>query len=192
VTTGELIIVRHAEASGAEEDDPGLSERGRAQARALGARLAHGPVAGVLHGPRRRAAETAALLAEALPGVPLAASPLLEDRTPVPSPGRRDEYAERYRAWLDAVPPDERDPDGQLLTAALRELSRQAQDRAGEGALVVVTHAFVVGWFVREVLGGPAAQWLRLVPANAGLSVVRWREDATAVLHSFNDTGHLT
>jgi probable phosphoglycerate mutase len=54
-----------------------------------------------------------------------------------------------------------------------------------------VRYAFVVGWFVREVLGGPVAQWLRLVPANAGLTVVRCHEDAPATLHSFNDAGHL-
>jgi probable phosphoglycerate mutase len=187
--TGELCIVRHAEASGHEDDDPGLSERGRAQAAALGARLARGPVAQVLHGPRRRAAETAADLADFLPGISVTGSALLDDRTAVPSPGRRADYPERYQLWLDAVPPDERDEDGEQMSAAFHELGERA--RAGDGALVLVTHAFVVGWFVREVLDGPAAQWLRLVPSNAGLTVVRWRADGTAVLAGFNDTGHL-
>ena len=109
----------------------------------------------------------------------------------MPSPARRAEYPERYQAWLGAVPPDERDQDGVLLSAAFRQLNQQAIEGNGDGALVVVTHAFVVGWFVREVLGGPVAQWLRLVPANAGLTVVRCHEDAPATLHSFNDTGHL-
>jgi probable phosphoglycerate mutase len=107
----------------------------------------------------------------------------------VASPERRDDYPARYRAWFDAVPPDERDVDGEQMTAAFRELGTRA--RHGDGALVLVTHAFVVGWFVREVLGGPVDQWLRLVPSNAGLTVVRWRDDGTAVLHAFNDTGHL-
>jgi serine/threonine-protein phosphatase PGAM5 len=190
--TGELYIVRHAEATDADGDDPGFSERGRAQARALGARLARGPVAGVLHGPSRRTAETAAVLAEELSGIPLASSPLLGDRAVVPSPERRPEYPERYHAWLDAVPLDERDADGALLTAAFQQLGRQAREQIGDDALVLVTRAFVVAWFVREVLGGPAAQWLRLTPENAGLTVVGWRRDATAVLLSFNDTGHLT
>jgi len=189
--TGDLYVIRHAEAAGEEDDDPGLSERGRAQARALGARLAQGQVTAVLHGPRRRAAETAAVLSEALPGVPLAASPLLEDRTPTPSPERRGEYPEKYQDWFAAVPPEEQDRDGELLTAAFQQLCRQARSLADDGALVAVTHAFVVGWFVREVLGGPPALWLRLVPANAGLTVIRWRADSAAVLHSFNDTGHL-
>jgi broad specificity phosphatase PhoE len=145
----------------------------------------------VLHGPRLRAADTATVLAAELPGVPCAGSPLADDRTPVPSAGRRSDYPERYQGWLDGVPEEERDPDGEFLTSAFQELSRHAREHADEGALVVVTHAFVVGWFAREVLQGPAAQWLRLVPANAGITVVRWREDGMATLVSFNDTGHL-
>ncbi|HEV7186708.1 MAG TPA: histidine phosphatase family protein [Blastococcus sp.] len=190
--TGELYVVRHAEAAGTEQSDPSLSESGRTQAQALGRRLAQGPVAHVLHGPRRRAADTAPLLAAELPGVPCALSPLLDDRTPVPSAGRRSEYPQERHAWFDAIPWEEQDRDGQLLSAAFHQLGQRAHEMADRGVLVVVTHAFVVGWFVREALLGPAAQWLRLVPANTGLTVVRWREDGSPVLVSFNDTGHLT
>jgi hypothetical protein len=49
-------------------------------------------VAAVLHSPRLRAAQTAAILAEDLPGVPVHANDLLDDRTPIPSLGRRAEY----------------------------------------------------------------------------------------------------
>jgi probable phosphoglycerate mutase len=126
-----------------------------------------------------------------LPGVACVPSPVLEDRTPVPSPGRRSEYPERYHAWLHDVPAAEQDRDGEFLTASFQQLGRRAREQADRGALVVVTHAFVVGWFVREVLHGPPAQWLRLVPANAGLTIVRWRDEAVPTLVSFNDTGHL-
>jgi serine/threonine-protein phosphatase PGAM5 len=188
---GELYVVRHAEASGGDGEDPGLSDRGRTQARALGRRLAGARVAEVLHGPRLRAGETAALLAAELPGVPCAGSPLADDRTPVPSAGRRSDYPERYQGWLDGVPQEEQDRDGEFLTSAFGRLGRLAQEHADRGALMVVTHAFVLGWFVREVLQGPTALWLRLAPANAGITVVRWREDGMPTLVSFNDTGHL-
>jgi len=189
--SADLLVVRHAEAAGHEDVDPGLSERGRAQARALGARLAGVRPAGILHGPRRRATETARVLAEALPATPVESSPLLEDRTPVPSAGGRSGYPERFWSWLDGVPADERDPDGAALTAALPDLVRLAEDRADDGPLVLVTHAFVVGWFVREVLGAPTWRWIRLAPANASLTVLRWDGDGSGVLVSFNDTGHL-
>ena len=189
--SAELLLVRHAEAAGHEDVDPSISERGRGQARALGTRLSALRPAGILHGPRRRATETARVLAEALPDIPVESTPLLEDRTPVPSAGRLGDYPERFRSWLDGVPADERDVDGAVLTAALQELARLAEDRAGDGPLVLVTHAFVVGWFVREVLGAPTWRWLRLAPANASLTVLRWEGDGSGVLVSFNDTGHL-
>ena len=153
--SAELYLVRHAEAAGHEDVDPGLLERGRAQARALAVRLAALRPAAILHGPRRRATETAHVLAQALPDAPVESTPLLEDRTPVPSAGRRGEYPERFWSWLDGVPADERDVDGAALTAALPGLAGLAEDRADDGPLVLVTHAFVVGWFVRELLDAP-------------------------------------
>jgi serine/threonine-protein phosphatase PGAM5 len=187
----EFYLVRHAEAAGHEDLDPGLSDRGRAQAQALGARLASVRPAGILHGPRRRAGETARILAETLPGAPVGSTPLLEDRTPVPSAGRQAEYPERFRDWLDGVPLDERDEDGAALTAALPSLGRLAEQRAGDGPLVLVTHSFVIGWFVRELLGAPTWRWLRLAPANASLTILRWDGGEPGALVSFNDTGHL-
>jgi len=186
-----LHLVRHAEASGSDDRDPGLTPLGREQARALGRRLAAQPVAAVWHGPRRRAAETAAVLAAEIAGVDPAVHPLLDDRTPVPSAARGSDYPEHLGPWFDGVPADERDPDGAALSTAFAEVTQEAHERAAEGALVCVTHAFVVGWFVREVLSGPAAQWLRMLPSNAGLTVVGWRSDGSGVLHAFNDTGHL-
>ncbi|MBA3339894.1 MAG: histidine phosphatase family protein [Geodermatophilaceae bacterium] len=62
MTVVALYLVRHGEAGGEDSADPGLSERGREQARMLGARLRCCRGAGVLHSPRRRAAETAAIL----------------------------------------------------------------------------------------------------------------------------------
>ena len=71
----------------------------------------------------------------------------------------------------------------------LPDLAGLAEDRADDGPLVLVTHAFVVGWFVRELLDAPTWRWIRLAPANASLTVVRW--DGSGVLVSFNDSGHL-
>ena len=130
----ELYLVRLAEAAGHEDLDPGLSDRGRAQAHALGARLASVRPTGILHGPRLRAGETARILAEPLPGAPVESTPLLEDRTPVPSAGRLAEYPERFRSWLDGVPPDERGQDGAALTAALPSMGRLAEERRGGGS----------------------------------------------------------
>ncbi|MDG6104148.1 histidine phosphatase family protein [Dactylosporangium aurantiacum] len=161
-----LYLARHGHADG---DTPGsaLTAEGRAQAGRLGHRLRGVPFTAVHHSPLRRAAETAAILAAYLPGVPVHACDLVTDRTPVPSPGREPDYPQRYRSWLDQVPPAERDPDAAALhDAVTRLLAVGAEDRTD----LLVTHNFVIGWFVRHVLDAcsaaramptspPAATW---------------------------------
>jgi probable phosphoglycerate mutase len=78
-----LWIARHAEAV---DDESALSARGRLQALLLGARLAGVPITRISHSPLPRAAETATIVAGALPGVPVAAAPELTDSDPSESP----------------------------------------------------------------------------------------------------------
>lgn len=60
-----VFIVRHAEKANATEQDPSLSETGRARAVALAAALRDAGISDVLVTPRRRTRETAAVLTEA-------------------------------------------------------------------------------------------------------------------------------
>jgi broad specificity phosphatase PhoE len=60
-----VFIVRHAEKANATEQDPPLSEAGRARAVALAAALRDAGVSDVLVTPRKRTHETAAVLVEA-------------------------------------------------------------------------------------------------------------------------------
>ena len=181
-----LLLVRHAEAAGGEDVDPGLSDLGVRQTRALAARLATLRPAVILHGPRRRVAATAAILADAL-DVPADETADLDDRTPVPSADRRGDYAAHRLPRLEAVPEDERDEDGADLTAAWERL----RSRTDGTTAVLVTHAFVVSWFVTVALGAPVATWMRLPVANGGLTVLARGGADGLVLESFNDVGHL-
>jgi probable phosphoglycerate mutase len=183
----EVWLVRHAEAAAAS-GNPGLSVRGRDQACALARRAADAGVREVLHGPRLRAAETAALVAGALDGVEARVCADLEDRTPVPAPGRRAGFTPRQLEWLEAVPPDERDDEGASLSASFDRLVRRALP--SEGPLVLVTHAFVIAWWCHLVRGGPTASWMGLAPANAGVTVVRVRGDRPRLVQ-VDDTSHL-
>jgi serine/threonine-protein phosphatase PGAM5 len=180
---GRLFLVRHGEAAGADED-PGLSPRGVAQSRRLGERLRGEGVVEVRHGPRRRAAETAAVLGAAC-GVPVVVDLALEDRTPVPAPGQEAAYPERMRSWFAAVPPAERDPGGERLATAVQACL--ADDRQ----LALVTHAFVVAWFVQQILGAPATAWTSIAAANAGLTTIGRRPGRPPRLAGVNDVGHL-
>lgn len=189
MTGRQLYLVRHAQAAGSDDGDPSLSEVGRAQAAALGRRLATTGPARILCGPRRRTRDSAEVLAHAIPGVTVEVSGLLDDRTPVPSPSRSSDYPRRFHDWLAATPAAERDVDGQQIADALTALADVA--RAAEaGPVVAVTHAFVIGWMVRTVLDAPIPAWLRLAPSNAGLTVLDYTRDDVNLL-AYNDTGHL-
>jgi probable phosphoglycerate mutase len=181
-----MYLVRHAEAVGHEEADPGLSDLGRAQATALAGALRGRAVTAVWHGPRRRTTETATVLGELLGVAHVEATDLLADRTPVPAPERRADYPRSRWPWLDAVPADERDEGGIALTAAWQEL----RQRARGADVVLVTHAFVVAWFVAQALDAPPFAWTRLPAANAGVSVIGSR-DGAPVVECVNETGHL-
>jgi probable phosphoglycerate mutase len=190
MATTQLYLVRHGEqdpASG-HAADGGLSQLGREQADRLGRRLRTVPFSAIHHSPLARAAQTAGVIAGHLPQVPRHACDLVADRTPVPSAGQRDRYPDRWLAWLDGVPGDERDEDATALQAAVRHFGAVGDHDRYE---LLITHNFVIGWFVRHVLDAPLWRWIGLNQANCAITIVRWDSDRPPALVSFNDTGHL-
>jgi serine/threonine-protein phosphatase PGAM5 len=182
-----LYLVRHGEQNGHTRGG-GLSERGRDQAARLGRRLRTTPFDAVHHSPLPRADETARILATHLGQVPVHECDHVADRTPVPSPANRAQYPERWHAWLDTVPEDERDEDAAALTKAVDHLGATGPDDRHE---LLVTHNFVIGWFVRHLLDAPVWRWIGLNHDNCALTVARWDPDRPPTLLSYNDTGHL-
>ncbi len=187
-----LYLVRHGEQRRADGDgeDPGLglSPLGEEQARYLGRRLADVPFDVVRHGPARRAAETAVILSAYVPGVPVCESELLTDLTPVPAPGQEESAPARYRRFLDAVPAQERDLGGARLGDAV---ARLAVTTGTDRCELLVTHNFVIGWFVRHVLDAPSWRWIGLNQFNCGLTIIRVSDGGSPALVAFNDIGHL-
>jgi broad specificity phosphatase PhoE len=187
-----LYLVRHGEQQCApgDGDDPGLglSPRGQEQARLLGARLAGVPFDIVRHGPLLRAAETARILSGYLPGVPVCASDLLDDRTPVPPEGHEEAVPAEYRWFLDTIPPEERDEGGTWLDASVSRLAVAGETDRRE---LLITHNFVIGWFVRHVLEAPWWRWMNLSQSNCALTILQISTSEPAALVAFNDTGHL-
>jgi serine/threonine-protein phosphatase PGAM5 len=180
-----LHLVRHGEAAAGEAGDPGLSERGRRQAEAVAERLATLSVDALVHSDKRRARETAEIIGARLPHVPREQSEHADDRTPMPTD--RSSVPDRYWSFLSRVPVAERDPDGHQLDAAVDHLGAVG---AGDRSLVVVTHAFVIGWFVRRALDAPPWRWLGLDHLNGAVTTIRYTVDG-ARLVAFNDSGHL-
>lgn len=181
-----IHLVRHAEAED-DGEDARLTAFGEDQARALAKRFEGREVALIVHSPRRRGVETAAALATAFPGIECSASDLLDDRTPVPSDARRAEYSDRFLEWANGVPERERDPDGLVIGSALNELFVLARERADVGAIIAVTHNFVIGGMIQQVLEAPTALWTKFDSGNAAVTTIEWAQGRMKLV-SFNET----
>jgi serine/threonine-protein phosphatase PGAM5 len=142
----------------------------------------------IRHSPLRRAEQTAQRVAAWLPGVPVEASDLLRDRTPVLLPGEMDEAPAQFRAALTSVPQEEADPGARRLSQAVERL---AVARPADRHELLVTHGFVIGSFVRRALDAPAWRWMGLNAFNAGITIIKVSQDLPPMLISFNDIGHL-
>jgi probable phosphoglycerate mutase len=176
-----LHLARHGDAV----DDGDLSPDGREQATLLGRRLSRLPVAAVHHGPLPRAAQTAAIVAAHLPGVPVHAAPEAGDYVPpVPDPAA---LPEPYARFLAGVTPDEYAHGAALAAAAI---ARHAHPD-GPPHELIITHSFTVAWFVRHALSAPDARWIGLNAANTGLTTILYRADRPPALVAFNDLSHL-
>lgn len=112
----------------------------------------------------------------------------MADRTPVPSAGQLDRYPDRWHAWLAGVPADERDEAAAALQSAVAHFGVAGEQDRYE---LLITHNFVIDWFVRHVLDAPVWRWIGLNQENCAITIVQWDSDRPPTLLAFNDTGHL-
>ncbi len=159
----------------------------------------------IRHSPLPRAAQTARLIAGWLPGVPVAESSVVGDYIPAnldpgglpPSHARlvgsytateRNEGAALAQAAIErfAGPPGE---------APARE-NTPGEAPAGESTAadvheLIVTHSFLIGWFVRHALDAPDGRWIGLNQPNCALTVILYQPGVPPSLVTFNDAAHL-
>jgi serine/threonine-protein phosphatase PGAM5 len=178
-----LYLVRHGEA---DDDDGVLTETGEQQARSAGQRLRGIPFTAVRHSPLPRAEQTAELIAGYLPGVPIGPSGLLGDYPPPLSgtPAPPAAYVDFAAGYTE----DERADGAELALAAI---ARYGGPSAADSCELIVTHNFLIGWFVRQALDGPAWRWLGLNQCHAGITIIVYRPDLPPSLVSYNDISHL-
>ena len=207
-TPTSTLLVRHGETAntvaklfcGREGTDPGLTERGRAQALAAGKALAQDfsgeNAVAVVASPLRRAQETAAVVAEAL-GLEVRTEPAFAEAAFGEWDGLdfatvRARWPHELQAWLDspAVAP----PGGESLddVATRVRLGRdKVQARFGGRTVVVVSHVTPIKQLVRVALDAPSHTVFRMELVPGSLHLVRWWPDGGASLQAFNVTTHL-
>lgn len=182
-----LYLVRHGEQQDAEHglDDGPLSPRGRRQAVAIAERLSGVPFTAAWHSPLQRAEETAAVITERMPALESKPTALLMDCIPS---GPGFDMPAAFEPFFRSVTQEQIEAGEAQMADAVAEYLTPAREDTHE---LLITHNFVIAWFVREVLGAPDWRWLGLNQANCGLTIIRVRSAKPAVLVTHNDLGHL-
>ncbi len=183
--THYLYLVRHGEHVDAEHGlaDGPLSARGRRQAAAIADRLSGLPLDTVWHSPLERAAETARAVSERMPAITPQPTALLFDCVPS---GPTPDTPPGYEAFFGSYTAAELDAGSAQMADAVDEfLARKS------GHDLLITHNFVIAWFVREVLDAPTWRWLTINQANCGLTLLAQRPGRPWTLVTHNDMAHL-
>lgn len=185
--THYIYLVRHGEHQDAEHGlaDGPLSPRGQRQAELIADRLSGLPLDAVWHSPLLRANETARAIAARLPSVDPEPTALLFDCVPT---GMTEETPAVYEPFFGSVTEAEVEAGRAQMADAVGEFLVRKQGDVHE---VLITHNFVIAWFVREVLGAPDWRWMTLNQANCGLTVIAQKQGRPWTLLAHNDTGHL-
>ena len=170
-----LFFIRHGEtalnvARVLQPSDTPLNERGLAQARALGARLAGSGVAHILSSDLPRALQTAQAIAAAT-GATIETTPLLHERNFGDLRGRLYDTLGFDPIEDEAAPPGgESMAEFKARVAAAFALALQQRGRLA-GALAVVTHGLVVRAVIDHHLALAPGQVAPFRMRNASLTI---------------------
>lgn len=206
--TERLLLVRHGVTDWNREGrfqghlDAQLADDGRLEARLLGERLA-GEMddLAIVTSPLSRAADTAALIADAFPGErrpPITRDPRLMEIGQGEWEGRTHgelavEDAERYAAWRARAGIDQ-PPGAETIDAALRRVVAAVDElaKASRPTLCLVTHGGILRLLARHLLGLEGRRAWAMDVDNASLSVLSSLEETEGWrVERWNDTGHL-
>ena len=198
-----VFLARHGATVLSAEDryagsvDAALAEEGRAQARALGVRLAQEPLAAAYASPMSRAIDTAELIVEGR-GLDVSVVPDLREtdhghwegktRDDVKT-GFPDEYA-RWERDPFTFAPSHGETGLQVLSRALPAFLAIA-GRHGNASVLVVSHKATIRLVVSALLGIELRGYRdRLDMSPCGLTILDLKGDAEARLVLFNDVSH--
>ena len=198
----QLIIVRHGQTQWnlklirqGHLDSP-LTEKGVAQAKALGERLARETFTALYSSDLGRALQTAQMIAEAT-GHKIVTDARLRERHLGIFQGLngdeiREKYPEEYRLHR-TVGPTYVIPDGesveQQVARNVEYLKEIAEGHVGE-KIVVVTHGGVLSGLFRHTFSIPFTAPRRFEFTNASLNVFNY-EDGNWLLQTWGDISHL-
>ena len=177
--------------------DSPLTEKGMAQAKALGERLKRETFTALYSSDLGRALQTAQMIADAT-GHPIVTDPRLRERhlgifQGLSGDELREKYPEEYRLHRTSGP-GYVIPGGesvqQQITRNVAYLNEVAEKHLGE-TIVVVTHGGVLSGFFRHTLSIPLEAPRRFEFTNASLNVFSY-EAGNWMLRTWGDVSHLS
>jgi len=198
----KLILVRHGETEWNRENrvvgfaDIGLNDEGRKQVRRLALALKEEKVDAIYSSPLSRAWETALEIARFHNGQVKADDAFQEmdagELDGLTYEDMRERYGEFIKQWL-RDPGSCTMPGGESL-AGVQERAWLAVERVREkhpdGAVMVVSHNFVIMSIICRALGLDLGQFRRLRLNLASISILNIGQRGTSLV-LFNDTCHL-
>jgi broad specificity phosphatase PhoE len=144
-------------------------------------RLRTVPAAVIHHSTLRRAAETAVIVAQALPAVLLCPARLLQECVPsVPL---------EFAGYFVDMPPEALERD---RSQAHRAFARYFVPARTERQEIIVSHGNLIRYFICSALGAPPEAWANADINQGSLCVIRVEPDGRKVVLAFNDTGHFS
>lgn len=179
-----LYLVRHGnfdvKAQPAHGLGGSLTALGRRQARLTAKRLSQLPIDAIYHSDMPRAAETAALIAEQLPDVPLRSSRLLRECTP----GAPLVFSDYFKDYS----PEQLQRDREQAEQAYEKFFRL--NRRGERREVLVCHGNIIRYFLSRVMQAPPVVWGGMDVRQGSVSEVELQA-AWQRVNALSDVGHL-
>jgi serine/threonine-protein phosphatase PGAM5 len=182
-----LYLVRHGEQQDAQYgvDDGPLSPRGQRQAKFIAERLGGVPFDNVWHSPLQRAQETANIVSGHLPSLDPQPTALLFDCVPT---GYSPHMPATVQPYFNSVSLDQVDAGRAQMADAVSEFMSSSREPTND---LLITHNFVIAWFVREALSAPDWRWVGINQANCALTIITIKSGRPPELVAHNDLGHL-
>ena len=203
-----VLLLRHGETPLSIEKrfagvgDAALTERGVAQAEAAAAHLArwaesHGGIQAVVSSPLKRTRATADAVARAV-GVEVTEDPGLAETDFGEWEGMtfaevREQAPHLLKAWLGD--PEVAPPGGESFASVARRVAAartRLLERHPEQTVVAVSHVTPIKTLLRQALSAPPEALYRMHLDVACLSRIDYYADGPSVVHSLNETAHLT
>ncbi|KPM06988.1 serine/threonine-protein phosphatase Pgam5, mitochondrial-like protein [Sarcoptes scabiei] len=185
--TRHLLLIRHGQYKMDADSDEfrQLTSLGRDQAKRIGERLKELalPYTRIIKSTMTRAIETAQIIHEHLPDIPMSSCDYIREGSPIfPEPP--------IHSWK---PETKFFQDGARIESAFRKYFHRADPSQKQDSYdILVCHGNVIRYFVCRALQFPPEGWLRFSLYNCSMTWVAIKPSGRVIVYTVGDTGHLS